>query len=67
MRSVERPFQLRRDMSADDVRSGCATMPTERHPPYDWTEFGRRSRERSFSRRSPVKWNTQPQRPASPY
>jgi len=38
------------------VRQRLRDLPTERHPPYDWTEFGRRSRERSFARRSPVKW-----------
>ena len=43
-------------MPADDVRQRLRDLPTERHPPYDWTEFTRRSRERSFARRIPVKW-----------
>lgn len=43
-------------MPADDVRQRLRDLPTERHPPYDWTEFTRRSRQRALARRSPVKW-----------
>jgi hypothetical protein len=56
MRSVERLSSSGRETSADDVRQRLRDLPTERHPPYDWTEFTRRSRERSAVRRSAVKW-----------
>jgi hypothetical protein len=56
MRSVERISSSGRETPADDVRQRLRDLPIERHPPYDWTEFTRRSRERALIRRSPVKW-----------
>jgi hypothetical protein len=54
MRPLER-FPSR-DLPADDIRQRLRELPTERQPPYDWAEFRRRARERSWPRRSAVKW-----------
>jgi hypothetical protein len=54
MRPLER-FPSR-DTPAEDIRQRLRELPCERQPPYDWTEFRRRARERSWPRRSAVKW-----------
>jgi hypothetical protein len=56
MRSVERIPGSCRESSTDDIRQRLRDLPTERQAPYDWTEFRRRERKRSWPKRSPVKW-----------
>jgi hypothetical protein len=55
MRALDRIPRFSRDSSADDVRQRLRDLPCEDQPPYDFTEFQRRSRERPF-KGSAIKW-----------
>jgi hypothetical protein len=45
-----------RDVPTDDIRQRLRDLPSERQPPYDFTEFRRRAREQAWPKRSAVKW-----------
>jgi hypothetical protein len=55
MRALDRLPRFNRDSSADDVRQRLRDLPCEEHPPYDFTEFQRRSRDRSL-KGGAIKW-----------
>jgi hypothetical protein len=56
MRALDRTPRFSRDSSADDVRQRLRELPGEEHPPYDFTEFQRRSRERYSTQGSAIRW-----------
>jgi hypothetical protein len=41
---------------SDDIAQRLRDLPSELAPPFDWTEFRRRGRERAWPRRNAVKW-----------
>jgi hypothetical protein len=41
---------------AENIPRRLRELPPELPPPYDWTEFSRRSRDRSPARRNYIKW-----------
>ncbi len=44
------------DSVSEDIAQHLRELPSELPPPFDWTEFRRRERERQWPKRSVVKW-----------
>lgn len=56
MRPDLRHFTSPRVPHAGDISHQLRELPSELPPPYDWTEFNRRARDRSPARRNFIKW-----------
>lgn len=55
MRALDRLSRIR-DSAGEDLRQRLRDLPCDGQPPYDFTEFRRRSREGRWPKASAVKW-----------